>query len=254
MVVAPIRPPKSPLAQTQENFTRYLRNPSEVAIPEGLDPRRMGVYQNLVYENIFSLLSGFFPVMVSLFNEEKWRALIAEFIRDFKAETPYFPKLGEEFIYFLSERETQEDEPAFLLELAHYEWVELEIYMSEENLQTPIPQEQLSIVGLSLSPLAKPLAYHYPVHQISEDFQPKTPPPEARYLLVFRNAQDDVRFFELQLFSYQLLCQITQSPGLSAKEYLQNLCPEGHTNPDDFLQQGMGLISNFNELGLLTQV
>lgn len=254
MAVAPIRPPKSPLAQTQENFTRYLRNPSEVVIPEGLDPRRMGVYQNLVYENIFSLLSGFFPVMVSLFNEEKWRALIAEFIRDFKAETPYFPKLGEEFIYFLSERESQNDEPPFLLELAHYEWVELEIYMSEENLQTPIPQAQLSNVALSLSPLAMPLAYHYPVHRISEDFQPKTPSPKASYLLVFRNAQDDVRFFELQLFSYQLLCQIKQSPGLSAKEYLQNLCPQGYSNPDDFLQQGMGLVSNFNEQGLLAQI
>jgi len=74
------------------------------------------------------LLSGFFPVMDSLFTEPNWRQLIAEFIRDFKAETPYFPKLGEEFIFFLSARDGEKDDLPFLLELAHYEWIELELH------------------------------------------------------------------------------------------------------------------------------
>ncbi|MBL4608655.1 MAG: putative DNA-binding domain-containing protein [Pseudomonadales bacterium] len=253
MDAAPIRPTKSPLAQTQEDFTRFLRNPTEVAIPKGLDPRRMRVYQGLVYENILSLLSGFFPVIDSLFSEEKWRALIAEFIRDFKAETPYFPKLGEEFIYFLSERKTLEDEPPFLLELAHYESIELALYISKENHATPIAEGFIHNAGLSLSPLATPLSYHYPVHQICANFQPQEPPEKASYLLVFRDNQDEVRFFELPLSSYQLLCQINQNPGLLAKEYLQNLCPENHPEPNGFLQQGMALISTFYDKGVLIQ-
>ena len=251
MAVTPIQPPKSPLAQTQEEFTRYLRNPTEVPIPKGLDPRRMKIYQELVYENILSLLSGFFPVMDSLFTEKKWRGLIAEFIRDFKAETPYFPKLGEEFIFFLSGRTALDDEPPFLVELAHYEWIELELYMSEETLSTPIPGEQLETGAISLSPLATPLSYHYPVHLISEEFMPLSPPEEPSYLLVFRDEKDEVRFFELQLLNYQLLVQIAQFPGASAHEYLNTLCPENYPDPDGFIQQGMVLISNFNAMGLL---
>lgn len=251
MDVAPIQPPKSPLAQTQEDFTRYLRNPTSVPMPKGLDPRRMGVYQELVYENILSLLSGFFPVMDSLFTEKKWRELIAEFIREFKAETPYFPKLGEEFIFFLSGRKQQDDEPPFLIELAHYEWIELELYMSEEALSAPIPDKKLSETGLSLSPLATPLCYHFPVHRISKEYQPLTPPEEPSYLLVFRDDEDQVRFFELQGLNYQLLVQIFQSPGARADEYLQVLCPKGYSDPQAFIQQGMALISDFNKQGLL---
>lgn len=251
MDVAPILPPKSPLAQTQERFTRYLRNPTDVAIPEGLDPRRMRVYQELVYENILSLLSGFFPVMDSLFSENEWRELIAEFIRDFKAETPYFPKLGEEFIFFLSARKAQDSELPFLLELAHYEWMELELYISEAERSMAMPVAQLEGASLQLSSVAVPLAYHYPVHRISEHFKPLAAPEEATYLLIFRDDEEKVRFYELQLLSYQLLMQIQQSPGGTAEEYLQALCPDSHPAPNNFIQQGMALISDFNDLGLL---
>lgn len=254
MDVAPIQPPKSRLAQTQENFTRYLRNPTEVPIPEGLDSRRMRVYQELVYENILSLLSGFFPVMDGLFSEQHWRQLIAEFIRDFKAETPYFPKLGEEFIFFLSARDGEADDFPFLLELAHYEWIELELYMSEETRPDSISDELLDRTKISLSPLATPLAYHYPVHRISKEFKPLTPPEEATYLLVFRDEDDQVRFYELQLLNYQLLVQIGQSPGLMPREYLQTLCPENHPDADDFCRQGMSLISKFNDMGLFNSI
>jgi len=248
--VAPILPPKSPLAQTQEKFTRYLRDPSNVPIPEGLNPRRMKVYQELVYENILSLLSGFFPVMDSLYTETKWRALISEFIRDFKSETPYFPKLGEEFIFFLSSRENRDKDLPFLLELAHYEWIELELYVSEETRSQPISSEALSTVKLSLSPLAMPLAYHYPVHQIGEDYKPLEAPDEPSYLMIFRDDEDQVKFYELQLASYQLLVHISETPGLSASEYLTALCPENYADPASFVGHGMSLISEFNELGL----
>ena len=124
---------KLSLAEIQGSFVRHLRNPEKVAIPEGLDARRVGVYRELVFNNVSSLLSAYFPVIFSLLSEAKWYALIREFIKDFQALTPYFPQLPEEFIFFLSEREQQHDEAEFLLELAHYEWIELSLYMSEEE-------------------------------------------------------------------------------------------------------------------------
>ena len=124
-----------------------------------------------------------------------------------------FHHLAEEFLAFIeSEFEHLKTDPAFLLELAHYEWVELALAVSEEVDFSP-QQLELESIDLDkvyeLSPLAWPLAYEWPVHQLSEDYQPTEKPLQVTTLLVYRSFDEDnlecIDFMELTPMLYQWL-------------------------------------------------
>ncbi len=70
--------------------------------------------------------------------------------------------------YLQQERGVVENDPPYLAELAHYEWVELALTLRDaESLPTQsLPAVNLFQRSLQLSPLAWPLSYHYPVHRI----------------------------------------------------------------------------------------
>ena len=69
-------------------------------------------------------------------------------MREHRCRTPYFSQLGEEFIGWLQDGyRAEEGDPPFLLELAHYEWVELALSLAEAPVET-LPQ------AWSWSPLA----------------------------------------------------------------------------------------------------
>lgn len=243
-------PPDSELARLLDSFSQHLRKPTQVPVPEGLNPRRVAVYRELVFENIHALLSNLFPVMSQLFPSAEWRALIAEFIRDFKAETPYFPRLGQEFLFFLAERESPIAGKPFLLELAHYENMELELYLSEELSGDTLTQDELRTARLCVSALALPLAYHFPVHKIAVDFQPATAPAQLTFLLMLRDQNDNVRFFEMQQAHYQLISSLKNTPGLTLQAHLSTLFPETPVC-DHLLTPALKVLEQLNEAQLL---
>jgi hypothetical protein len=116
------------LRAQQFALTRHLRDPQASPAPEGFEDRRLAVYRELLFNNIEGLLSGNFPVIRKLLGDERWKALIRDFYRDYRCHTPLFPEIAREFLRYLEAR--AEDglagrEPSFLQELAHYEWVEL---------------------------------------------------------------------------------------------------------------------------------
>ena len=112
--------------QTLYAFAGHIRDPDNVPAPEGIEERRMAVYRELFFNNIRNLLATMFPVIRKLHSDDKWHALIRQFMQHHRAETPYFLQLPQEFLAFLqNEYELQDDDYPFLLELAHYEYVEL---------------------------------------------------------------------------------------------------------------------------------
>jgi uncharacterized protein len=109
--------------------------------------------------------------------------------------------------YLQDERGEVDTDPPFLLELAHYEWVELALLIAETALpaQTSALLEDPLSQTIYLSELAWPLAYRFPVHRIGPDFRPRCPPAEPTFLLVYRDRDDRVRFLEISSSIYLLL-------------------------------------------------
>lgn len=205
----------SELVQLQKKLSDYVRNPEANPGPENIEVRRLQIYQDLFFNTVEGFVSTAFPVTRTLYDDAAWRGIIRNFMRCHYCKSPFFVKLAEEFIDYLSnERQMLPSDPAFLLELVHYEWVELALDISTEQLPEipPVPKEVLS-VNLQMSPLAWSLAYQFPVHKISATFQPETADAEPTFLLVYRNSKDVVGFLEINAATARLLVLLEEQGG-----------------------------------------
>lgn len=193
----------------QLDFAAHIRDPEAHAAPADVEPRRMQIYLDLFYNNIESFLAGAFPVAKRLLAEERWHGLVRDFVRRHPSESPYFLEISQEFLTFLADGEPG-DVPPFLLELCHYEWVELALSVAEEDVpQAGLdPQGDLVRGEPVVSPLIWKLAYHYPVHQIGPDFQPQQPGETPTQLLVYRKRDDSVRFMVVNALTMALLDEL----------------------------------------------
>lgn len=189
----------------QQHFAQHLRDPEKRYDPQAVDgeaiePRRLAIYESLFFNNFDSLLSNMFPVMQRLVGPDHWARLVRRFMQHHGARTPYFHQLGQEWLRFLhTEPEVGEEKSGFpfLPALAHYEWVELAVSIEPFD---PSPFSRVRIDQdpvLQLSPLVWPLRYDWPVHQIAADADPQTIQPAETWLLVSRDADDQVHFAEI---------------------------------------------------------
>jgi len=246
---------KPSLFQQQNTLGLYLRDPDHCAPPAGMDVTRAQVYRDLIFANLSSLLSGTFPVLIKILGDEHWRSLVRIFLRDYRARTPKFGEIAKEFVEFLASEPQALAEgswPPFMVELAHYEWIEMALQQSEAE---PLP---LSDAGLSLdqplqvSPLAWPLAYAWPVQLVGPDYQPQTTPAQPTLLLVRRAEDWSVKFSALSPLAWRLLQRIEEFPQLDGREQLEGLAVEaGMAGSPEFMESGVVLLRQMHEEGVL---
>jgi len=184
------------LREQQFQLAAHLRDPSVNPPPPGIEDRRLAIYRELFFNNIEGLLSGNFPVIRKTLGEQRWRKLAREFYALHRSHTPLFAEIGREFIRFLQDRvETATDDPPWLAELAHYEWVELGLQINDDEVPAHevhgnpgSSPGQVLLAGVPvLSPTAWALAYAWPVPHIGPDYQPATPPETPTLVLVRRD-------------------------------------------------------------------
>ena len=228
----------STLKESQLTMARYLRDPQHQAPPEGVEPRRLKIYQDLVYNNIEGFISGGFPVLRSLYENADWHELVRAFIDQHRCHTPYFLEISQEFLQFLMEDFSPRDcDPPFMAELAHYEWVELALDVSEEELPEPLGTGDMLTAVIQLSPLVWLLSYQFPVHLIGPGFRPAEA-QEPTYLAVYRDRGDQVRFMELNAATARLLELVRDNTRSSGDALLRRLASELNIAEDSALAFG----------------
>ena len=246
----------SSLQQVTEQFTGYIRDPDNKPAPENIEPRRLTIYKELFYNNTENFVSGAFPVLRALIDDEPWHLLVRDFMVNYRCHSPYFLEISQEFQQYLAGQPAIINNPAyppFMQELAHYEWVELALDVAEQDLAQFIQEERVSAVNAVddllnklpvVSPLAWSLAYQYPVHQIGESFQPQQPSGQPSFLVVYRNCADQVRFMEANAVTARLL-ELLQSdqPFSSGRQVLLQLAEEmQHPRPEQIIDSGLELL------------
>jgi len=244
---------------TQLAFAAHIRDPENVPAPEGIEDRRMAIYRDLFFNNLKSLLSNMFPVLKKLHSPETWSGMIRQFMVVHRAKTPYFLQLPQEFLAFLQdEYELTEGDFPFLLELAHYEYTELALSISEiDNDLTGInPEGDLLTQVPVKSELAWTFAYQYPVHRITTEFQPDAPGDSPTYLAVYRDKDDKVGFLELNPLTAGLLDALdNNSQGATGESLLRDLAKQAHyPDVDAFIQHGLTALQQMRQLDILIGV
>jgi hypothetical protein len=236
-------------------FAAHIRDPENNPAPAGTEDRRMAIYRDLFFNNLRSLLGQTFPVLRKLHSKKKWDGFIRQFMARHEAQTPYFLEIPEEFLQFLeNEYQLQDDDFPFLLELAHYEWVELALSISrEDNDELSFDPEGDLLDGIPVkSRLAWSLTYRFPVHRISPDFRPAEPGETPTFLAVCRKADDDMDFMELNPVTARLLELVEQNEDASGRELLGRLADEiRYPDPQAFIEHGNAALAQMRDAGIL---
>ncbi|MGD2137245.1 MAG: putative DNA-binding domain-containing protein [Gammaproteobacteria bacterium] len=239
----------------QHEFAAHIRDPDHNPAPEGVEDRRMAVYRELFYNNIESFLSGTFPVLRKIHEDTAWHTMVREYFSRHLAQTPLFLEIPREFLSWLeSDYAGRPENWPFLHELAHYEWVELALSISEDTPeQDGIDPEGDLLTGIPvLSPLAWPLVYRYPVHKIGPDFLPATPGEQPTLLVVYRDAAEEVRFLEINPVTKRLLELIDDATVASGEALLRRIAEElSHPQPDVVISGGAGILKSLREKDIL---
>lgn len=213
---------------TQREFAGYIRAPFENPSPADVDPVRMAMYRELFFNNINSFLASNFPVLKTLLTDEQWREMAEDFYVRHSCRTPYFSQIAEEFLdYLQNERDNPADYP-FLLELAHYEWVEMALSIAQEQAtigDADFIADPLNRV-IRLSPLAWPLLYRFPVQTISPDVLPEAPDDQPTCLIVYRDLDDDVHFLKTTPLTIRALQFLEEHGAMSGRACLERLGAE----------------------------
>lgn len=191
--------------QTQKDFCAYLRKPTPFQIPQHIG-ENISVYREVSLYSVDGLLKPTFPVLRSILSEEQWNDLIIQFFEACYVQSPISSDVPKEFVDFLEKLPNLQ--PAFLVELAHYEWVELAVMIDVSKVEKNL---NFNIEKLVLNPTLRLLTYIYPVQQLSVDFQPPQPLDIPIFLAVYRDCNDDVQFMELNAVTARLLELLTKS-------------------------------------------
>ena len=242
----------------QRVFTARIRDPKVNPRPDTAPVERMQVYEELLYNNLEGFLLACFPVCRKILGVRRWRKLVRMFFCDHANHTPYFRQIPEEFLKYLQDEWTPaEGFPDFLPELAHYEWVELELDTSNKDRELPPHDcggDLLTGVPL-LNPVMRVLAYRWPVHRLSPRNKPAVPPAEPTFLVAYRDAAWNTHFNHINSASAGFLELLQANPDLSGARAIEKLAAQfGYANPEALTHFGHQLLLRWRDEGLILGV
>lgn len=236
-----------PFQAFQQDFGRHLRDPRRRR-PTGVSARGAGLYRELLRNKLEGFLLACFPVTKDILGERRWSGLVDGFFRDARCQSPYFRDIPRDFVDWLSTR-PRARLPAWLPELAHYEWAELAVDVMEAA-ETPCDAAGDPMHGIPvLAPALLNLSYAWPVHRIGTAWRPRRPRPTC--LLVYRQADDAVAFVEVTALSARVVARL-QEGGHRGRDAVLAVAREiGHAETASLLAHGGALLAELRTLGVI---
>jgi hypothetical protein len=252
--MASVGRPEAAFQQIQHGFADHIRSLGVEPAPADVPPERMAVYRELFFNNVEGFLADSFPVLRRVVTDAHWQAMARDFYARHSCRTPLFTRLGEEFLAYLrDERGERAGDPPFLAELAHYEWVELALTLSEAEPLPPLPGGiELPQQRVGLSPLAWSLRYRFAVHRIGVDSPQARSQSEPVHLLACRDHKERVVFLEIDPLTHSLLTVLQSVGEAEVSELLETLAEmTGVVDRDAFLARGLSAIEMLSAWGVI---
>lgn len=243
------------LRKQQFTLAGFIRDPEQAPPPPGVDARRLKIYGDLFFNSLQGLLAGNFPVIRRTLGDAAWPALVRDFYREYRCSTPLFTEVPREFIQYLRERaDARRGDAPWLAELAHYEWAELALDISDAD-PAHVPHDPAGdlLEGVPVpSPLAWALAYTWPVQRISPEYLPDIAPEQPTFLLVRRDAAMKVRFDQISALTFRLLQRISEVDDASGRDQLFALAGEAQApDREGFVATGREMLERLRAEGVI---
>ena len=182
-------------AQYQQRFAQAIR---EGEAADGLPQDRLNVYIRLIRNNIHSFIDRCYTETQQYLDSGEWGRLKEGFIRDARAQTPYFQEIAGEFLQYCQSLPLSDD----LLALMDFEHTQLLAEVAQIDSQaSPADSDDLAY---TLSPAAFVRRYHY---DVTDELQ-----VAETAVLVWRDSEDDVMYQTLDDFDALLLETLADTP------------------------------------------
>ncbi|MEQ3696816.1 MAG: putative DNA-binding domain-containing protein [Pseudomonadales bacterium] len=172
-----------------------------------VEARRLAIYQRLVFNNLFGLLSGGYKKLRRAMGDEQFRKLVRAFLESGVSQTPYFAEISGEFLSWF----VQQEAPKWQHELAEYERAGIAIDIETMDWPSAAAIESRPD-GVHFSPAIALLSFDYAIYEASEGV---APPKQPTYILLYRNPHNKLRYKLLNAASFSLLALLLQDQNLS---------------------------------------
>lgn len=241
--------------EVQRQLTAHLRDPDANPAPEGVEDRRLGIYRRLVFGNLARLLGAGLPLTRQQLGKKRFDRLVRNFLREHRAETPYFPRLTREFrLWYEKAAPTGPGDPPWLGDLILYEAEKRILQRMPDPPADPGIDPQGDVVaGIPApSPLLRLLTLRYPVHKSQDGKLDDEPPDTPAFLLLRRDRAGRVLTQELGVLTAGLLAAVLEGGRQTGSGLLQNMLREAP--PDSraaLLKQGEEQLRRFRRSGVL---
>lgn len=237
-----------PFQHFQHDFGRHLRDPHHAPRPAGVGARPAGVYAELLFNNLCGFLDACYPVTRATLGPLRWQRLMRAFFREAHCQSPWFREIPKAFLDWLNANDRPRL-PPWLRDLAHYEWVELALDVMEAEPPAHRPKGDLLTGSPVLAPALMNLHYAWPVQAIGPAYRPRKPRPT--HLLVFRHADDTVRFIALNPVSARLVALLKEGTW-SGHDACHQIAQElGHPDPRQLIAHGAALLNQLRREGAI---
>lgn len=237
----------------QQQFARRLRDPAAAPLPDGVPPRRMAVYEELLFNNLESFLGSAFPISRRILGSDEWQPLVRRYFRDHCCESPLFRDIPGEFLaWFEPLAEDAFPQRPYLWEFMHYEWLELAVSIApgEVDISRTDPAGDLLDGRPALHPTAQLACYRYPVHHIGPENLPQEETGPYCYLL-HRDDDDTVRFTQLNPLTLQLLQRLDEQRETGRAALTALAAQLQHPDPERFTTQGVEMVAELRRQGII---
>ncbi|PIE46806.1 MAG: hypothetical protein CSA42_06480 [Gammaproteobacteria bacterium] len=228
----------SQLQAFQTDFGNYLR--SQLHKDGNGIPKRVGqLYQELIFNNLKGFINQCFPVCQTIMTAKQWQALSLYFFQNADLHSPYFTEVNKhfvDFIYTLSDAQKQTlSVPDYMADLAHYEWVELDLDIRPNNNHA----NTALFANFTLNQNMQNLHYHWAVHQIDTTNRPTK--PKDTFLLVYRTPANSVEFMQTNALTHLLIEYMTKT----VNQHLTEKTNNATSNNKPLFNNGRALLTAF---------
>ncbi len=239
----------------QYAFAAHIRNPNEVAAPEGIEDRRMAIYRELFFNNVNGFLENSFPILHAIYDANVWQRLVRDFFATHQSHSPYFVDISAEFLMYLQEEHAiTADDPPYLLDLAHFEWAEIALMVVQEEPEWKSIDKHGNLLDSIpvLSPTAFCLAYQWPVHEISANEQPTEKPENPSFILIYQDKEGDVQYCGADPITARIMELLQQQEGRTGREILLQLAEEmQHPDLEKAVHSGYSILLKLHHAHIL---
>jgi hypothetical protein len=217
-------------------------------------PARLGVYRRLVRNNVVGVVTRMLPRARARLNDACAGAFdtdLARFLDEVGPRTHYLRDVPHELLAWAAPQwRARADVPAYLVDLATHELISFAVGAAE-SASSGVAQEVSLDKPLAFIGSMRLARYAYAVNELPADVDDRTTPAKCdTSLLVYRDADNAVRFLELTPLARAILDRLAAGDPLGAA--VQTACSSENAAPtQELLADIARLLANLGERGIL---